>query len=150
MFELYSADIYRLAFGILKDKDTAKDVVQETFIKYIDNEKNFKGEASLKTWLLVIARNHCFSRLRKVDLKNVRIQPEIEIGVHQPGYELNITLNDALKNLTEEQREILYLKTYCGYSYKEIAVLKEISSENVAVIVFRSRQILKSIIKQRD
>ena len=58
LYERYSLDIYRYTLSILKDRDDAKDAVQETFVKYVENESSFRGDSSQKTWLLIVARNN--------------------------------------------------------------------------------------------
>lgn len=147
LYEKYSMDIYRYSLSILKDRDDAKDAVQEAFVKYVKNEGSFRGDASQKTWLLIVARNYCYSRLRRAEKSNIRIDEEIFNKTYEPEYDSEITLRDALTCLSAEYNELLFLKEYGGYSYKEIAELTELSVENVKIKLFRARQQLREIIK---
>lgn len=147
LYEKYSMDIYRYSLSILKDDDDAKDAVQETFVKYVENEKSFRGDASQKTWLLVVARNYCYSKLKRAEKSNIRIDEEIFDETYEPQFDSEITLKDALICLNSEHNELLFLKEYGGYSYKEIAELTEQSIENVKIKLFRARRQLREILK---
>ena len=147
LYEKYSMDIYRYSLSILKDNDDAKDAVQETFVKYVENEGSFRGDASQKTWLLVVTRNYCYSKLKRTEKSNIRIDEEIFEEAYEPQYDSEITLKDALICLSSEHNELLFLKEYDGYSYKEIAELTELSIENVKIKLFRARQQLREILK---
>jgi RNA polymerase sigma-70 factor, ECF subfamily len=65
LFEAYSDRIYRLALGLLGDPGQAEDVVQETYLSAINHRMEFEGRSRLGTWLLRIAYNAAFNRLRQ-------------------------------------------------------------------------------------
>lgn len=143
---MYSTDIYRYSLSLLKDTEDAKDAVHETFIRYSENESQFRGESSQKTWLLVIARNYCYSKMKKADRANVRIDDNDPI-VYNPEYDVGLTLKAAINNLYHEQSELLFLKVYYNYSYVEIAEITNQTVENVAIKLYRIRQKLKKILE---
>ena len=76
LFELYSNDILRFAYSILRDIEEAKDVLQDVFLKYQNNEENFKRDCNYNTWLFTITRNTCYNRLKA--LKNIAGNREID------------------------------------------------------------------------
>ncbi len=147
LFEKYAPDIYRYAFSLLKDTDDANDAVQEVFVKYAGNETSFKGECSQKTWLMVITRNYCFNRIKSSNRKNLRLDGEILELPYELDIESKITITEALKLLSPEHNELLYMIEYENYSYKEIAEITAQSIENVKIKLFRARQHLRKIIK---
>lgn len=147
LFEKFSTDIFRYAGSILKDSDEAKDVVQDVFVKYAENESSFKHECSQKTWLLVITRNCCLNRLKKSERKNERIEDQVFEKPYETDYDTMISLDEALKMLIPEHNELLYLKEFEKYSYKEIADITGQSVENVKIKLFRARQHLRKILK---
>ena len=147
LFEKYFQDLFRYSLSILKDEDEAKDAAQESFARYFENEKSFRGDCSQKTWLLIIARNYCYSKLRRADSKNENIDEDTIAHVYEPNVEDVITLEEALKYLSPRQNELLFLKEYGGYSYNEISEITELSLENVKTILFRARQKLRKILK---
>jgi RNA polymerase sigma-70 factor (ECF subfamily) len=140
-------DIYRYSLSILKDEDDAKDAVQETFVRYIDNHSSFRGDASQKTWLLVVARNYSFSKLKKADNNNDSIDDDTFDSMYEAQLDDNITLNDAMKRLTPQENELLYLKEYGNYSYLEIAQITNCTLENVKIKLYRTRHKLRRILK---
>ena len=150
LYERYSKDIFRYSFSILKNNEEAEDAVQEVFVKYAESESSFKGECSYKTWLLIITRNYCFSRMRNKNFNNKDVDNrDFEQGF-DPDYESQISLRDALMKLSEEHNELIYLKEYEGFSYKEIAEITKLSLENVKIKLFRARQELRKILKGDD
>ena len=74
LYKEFSDDILRYAYSILKNYEEAKDIVQEVFIRHFEKEESFKGQCSFKTWLFVIARNLCYSRLRSKNFHNESIE----------------------------------------------------------------------------
>lgn len=147
LFEKYSQDVFRYSLSILGDEDEAKDAVQESFARYFENENSFKGDCSQKTWLLVITRNYCYSRIKKAERSNEKIDEETLDTAYEPRLEESISLKEAFGYLSHFQNEMLFLKEYQGYSYKEIAELTGQSLENVKIILFRARQKLRKILK---
>lgn len=146
LYEKYSNDIFKYSFSLLKSSDEAKDAVQETFIKFEQSSESFKQGCSFKTWLLIIARNYCFNRLKSKNFNSEHIDEEQYYGSYNSSYELKLTIEEALNKLTPEYNELFYLKEYEGYSYKEIADLTGLSLENVKIKLFRARQILRKLL----
>ena len=147
LFEKYSRDVFRYSLSILRDEDEAKDAAQESFARYFENESSFRGDCSQKTWLFVIVRNYCYSKITRADRLNESIDEETFEMVYEPNLEESISLKEALLCLSPLQNELLFLKEFEGYTYKEIAELTGQSLENVKVILFRARQKLRKILK---
>ena len=140
-------EIFKYSYSILKNREEAEDAVQEVFVKYAANEDSFKGDCSYKTWLLIIARNYCFNRIKNKNFNNAEIDDEEFTETTNPDYDMNISLKDALMKLPEEYNELIYLREYEGYSYNEIAGITKLSLENVKIKLFRARQELRKILK---
>lgn len=73
LVEAYSAQIYRLALKILGDTQDAEDVLQNTFLKALQNLPTFEGRSSLSTWLYRIAVNESLMLIRKR-------RPEVQVS----------------------------------------------------------------------
>jgi RNA polymerase sigma-70 factor (ECF subfamily) len=69
--------------------------------------------------------------------------------VYETKYELNISIRDALLKIPAEYSELLYLKEAEGYTYEEIAGLTSLTVENVAVKLYRAKQMMRKILKDR-
>ncbi len=131
----------------MKNEDDAKDAVQEVFVKYTENESSFKRNCSYKTWLIVLARNYCYNKIRSKNYDNDRIDDHIFRKTYEPDYDTSITIREALMKLDPEDGELMYLREYEGYTYKEIAEHTEQSLENVKIKIFRARKKLREILK---
>ena len=131
----------------MKNNEEAEDAVQEVFVKYAESEDSFKGECSYKTWLLVITRNYCFGRIKNKSFRNEDIEIESFDRSTEPDYDSQISLRDALMRLSNEYNELIYLKEYEGFSYKEISEITKLTIENVKIKLFRARQELRKIMR---
>jgi len=147
LYERYSKDIFRYSFSILKDEEKAKDAVQDVFVKYAENESSFKRNCSQKTWLLVLTRNYCYNKIKSKNYNNDRLDNYTESKFYENDYDSEITIKDALMQLSIEHNELIYLLEYEGYSYKEIAEITKQSLENVKIKIFRARKKLREILK---
>jgi RNA polymerase sigma-70 factor (ECF subfamily) len=148
LYENYSRDIFRYSFSILKNIEDARDAVQDVFVRYIENVKSFKGNCSIKTWLLIITRNYCYNKLKDKSSDHEDINRLNLPRSFEDVYENQFLISDALLRLTPEQNELIFLKDYYGYSYKEIAEITEMSSENVKIKLFRARQQLRNFLRK--
>ena len=147
LYERYSKDIFKYSFSILKDEDDAKDAVQEVFVKFAENENSFKRNCSYKTWLLVLTRNYCFNKAKSKGFNNANLEEQTFNRTYEAEYDIQITIREALMQLNSEDNELIYLREYEGYSYKEIAEITEQSLENVKIKIFRTRLKLRKILR---
>lgn len=81
----HGSDLVRLAFSYVKDKETAKDMVQNTFIKCYENLDGFRYESSLKTWLYRITINQCKDYLKSWNYRKVQVKSILE-GAIKPFF----------------------------------------------------------------
>lgn len=79
LMESYGEDIWNYAYVITKNTHTADDVAQDVFIKAYQHAASFRGEASMKTWLLKITRNTALSYLKRAFFRRVLL------GERSPG-----------------------------------------------------------------
>lgn len=147
LYTKYRNDVFHYSLGLIKNPDDAKDVVQEVFLRCNKSLESFRGDCSEKTWLLIITRNYCYNFLKSKKHLNDPIEDhkhkEVEMDI-----DAKLTLEGALKSLSKENYELLYLKEYLGYSYKEIAEIMDISLCNVKTKLFRTRQQLRKNVER--
>lgn len=126
----HQAALLRLCYLSLRDKELARDAVQETFFKAYEALDQFRGESSEKTWLTSIALNTCRDIRRTNWFRYVdrRITPEaIERTVDSP--EKNIELSIAVSRLPDKLREVVLLYYYEGMTLDEMSqVLRKAKS----------------------
>ena len=151
-YESYYKDLYRYAFSLLGNKEDAEDSVQEIFKKLVETIESYRYECSLKTWLFTLIRNNCYDRLKRKKIFTSESEISINSGVFNTssGIEIKLTFQEALKILTTEQNELIFLKDFAGYSYKEISEITGNSLDNVKIKLFRTREKLKKFIRESE
>ena len=158
IFDLYHKKVYRVAYGLLRQREEALDIVQEVFIKLFRSIKNFKGEARLSTYLHRMTVNTAIDHVRKAG-KPILSSLEGEEGF-QPAEpaenrpdriffykELEGKVNKALAEIPADQRMALVLREVEGLSYQEIAESMECSIGTVMSRLHYGRKKLQDMLK---
>jgi RNA polymerase sigma factor (sigma-70 family) len=97
--ERYSRKVYGLCYRVLRDREEAKDMTQEVFVRVYTKHKTFKGKSSLYTWIYRIALNMCFSHLKKRKAATVPFD-EMERVLAAGGVYDDMFLEAAAKEIT--------------------------------------------------
>lgn len=137
------------AYGITKNADSAKDLVQETILKALVYRSTFKEGTNLRGWLVTIMRNTFFNQIRKRATKN-EIAVD-DLSLYDPGLgptqEHSILLAQIwaeLEKLADDQKLSLFLVAIEGYSYAEAAEVLGTNEGTVKSRVSRAREHLAS------
>ncbi|MBB6669308.1 RNA polymerase sigma factor [Cohnella nanjingensis] len=120
----FKNQVYRYAYGMLGDRMEAEDASQEVFIKCYYSLSRLENEFSFVSWLTRIVSNVCLDRLKKRQRENEVAQETAGEGEAQERHmsnDLKITIEEAMRQLTPEHREIMILHDVQGYRYEEIA-----------------------------
>src|SRR6266700_4766082 len=132
--DCHEASLVRYANWILGDIESAREVVQETFLR-LCKEQQSRGGAYLAQWLFTGCRNLAFDT-RKREARMTPLE-DVEIGV-DTNLEQRETVGEIFRlveNLPKNQREVVYLKFQCDLSYKEISEATELSVSNVGFLL---------------
>jgi len=97
LVDRYKSTAYSVAFRILKNRDQAEEVVQESFVKAFHSVSRFRGESNFSTWLFRIVYNTSISLTRKKSRERLRKAKMAESPVNY------IDLDDGLKKLSEKE-----------------------------------------------
>jgi RNA polymerase sigma-70 factor, ECF subfamily len=139
----YSADLYRYAWWLCRDRHLAEDVLQEAFARAWKSWGELRDVALAKAWLVTILRNEVarsFSRSRAtLDLDAVA---EAELPA-LPSFESQIETAELVRLLPETYREPLLLQVLGGFSCAEIAGLLGTTEGAVMTRLTRARQALR-------
>jgi RNA polymerase sigma-70 factor (ECF subfamily) len=143
----YQTPLYNFSLRYLRDRDRAKDVTQEAFLRLVKRAAEFKHESRFSTWIYTIARNLCIDELRKGKHRNhpsldeetgegVPLRERVGDGRHDPerrasGSLARETIVRAIEALPEEQREVFLLRQIGGVPFAEIARLTETTENTV-------------------
>jgi len=114
--------------GSLGERDSAEEVVQDTFVRAFSSLETFRGDSSLRTWLFTIARRLVVDRRRALrrrrdvgSLEDVDAATEYTALDGLIASEAKRKVWGAVGKLSPTQREVFLLRVNDGLSYKEIA-----------------------------
>jgi len=147
LMEAYGDDVWNFALFLTGRPELADDIAQDVFVKAFEKLYTYRGDASVKTWLLAIARNKARDALRSSWLRRVTLMPVWRIGAAaQPSAEreaLDKLVTDKLwlevMALPRKLRETLLLSAHHGLPMKEIAALLGVSEGTVKSRLHRAR-----------
>ena len=155
----YKDLVFTLALRMLKNREEAEEVSQDTFIKTYRSLHKFKGDSKFSTWIYKVAYNSCLDRIKKNKkyLNDVEINEytEHEIKTIDSAFDVlveeerNQLIQDCLHLLSSEDSFLLTLYYFEEQSLDEIANIVGLNANNVKVKLFRSRQKLATILKAR-
>ncbi len=149
LYHTYRPDVYRYLLGLTRDPDLAEDLLSDTFCTAITSLERFRGEGSVKSWLLTVARNKWLDHLRKRSPISDVDLAELYIADPSPGPEQRAMMREAAQRALElldreEPRVCTVVKMRIeGYSYFEIAQKLSIREGSARVIDFRARKKLR-------
>lgn len=152
----YQSKLFSVAVRLMKDRDLASELVQESFFKAYKNLASHSGTGSVKGWLTRITVNTCLNEIRK--------RSRLVFGEHsmegwlaadekadpsrkyQAG-ELREKVRDEVSRLTPARQAVLTLAAL-GYTYEEMAEATESSVSQVKSELFRARKHLRETLKE--
>ena len=141
----YSDTLYKICFLILKNENDIKDVLQETFIKYMTKAPDFKSEEHKKAWLIKVSQNKCreFLRFHKRHAAVPLDEVEKSISVTKGMDTASIELLGQIWNLNYKLKSVVILYYIEGYNIKEISQILNISESAVKKRLERARKELR-------
>lgn len=143
----YIRRVYRAAYAILRNRDDAEDIAQETFVRAYQGIGRFDADRPLFPWLYRIARNLCLNRIERVDKREARLPDWDYLPDDARGPEDSAVRSEelrrvrtALSRLPDRQREIIQLSHFQDCSYREIADILEIPVGTVMSRLYHARR----------
>ena len=160
LLERYERPLVRYAQSILGDLEAARDVVQETFIRYVRHEVGLAPAAgadsegrSVESWLFTVTRNLSIDHQRKqsriiyMPQTEDRTADEPAPGAALEARESGDALFALLEQLSENQRDVIRLKFQNDLSYKEIAEVTQLSVTNVGFLLHTGLKKLRTLLE---
>ena len=157
----YQQKIYNLIYRKVRDRETAKDLCQEVFLKAWQALPNFKGQSVFYSWLYQIAVNRSIDFLRKRNRRQVigfeelpqNADETLQMTELQPSpcallekKELEHVIRKAIHQLPLTQRSAFYLRHWEGLPIKEIALRLGKSENTVKTYLYHARRKLQSLL----
>ena len=142
--QTYSDTLIRIAVQQTKNMPEAEDIVQEVFMTLMRQKKLFDNETHLKAWLIKVTFNKC-----KDYFKSSRVKKTVPITEEMTfiAKEEQMVLPEIFE-LNQNERVIVYLHYYEGYTTAEIADLLEMKVNTVGSKLRRIRIKLKNILEE--
>lgn len=133
IYDHYQGSLYGVLFAILKDEELANEVFQQSIIKIWKNANTYDPlKSKLFTWMLNICRNSAFDLLKskeyKMSSQNQNIGEVVSIVDQNQQVELevdHIGLKELLNTLSQEQKELVEMMYFQGYTQAEVAENKQ-------------------------
>lgn len=155
IYEKYGEIVYKYVFCLTGDKNTAEEIVQETFLVAVKDIKKFRGDCKISTWLCQISKYIWYQKVKKekrrkeIPLETLQNALFIEESIEEEFYdkEKKKQLFKKIQNLDEETRNVMYLRILGEFEYNEIAEIMNKTSNWARVVFFRGKQKLKEELK---
>ncbi|MEK4386299.1 sigma-70 family RNA polymerase sigma factor [Solibacillus sp. FSL R5-0449] len=149
LFQQYEADIYRMAYVYVKNKNDALDVVQEVAYQSFKNIRTLNKPEYFKTWLMKITINCALNVINK-NKKVVPLIPQFEVHTEE-GVEdiaMSLSLRELMDILQEDEKSVILLKYYNDRTLKEISDILDIPLGTAKSILYRALNKLRQNLKE--
>jgi RNA polymerase sigma factor (sigma-70 family) len=142
----YSDGLYRFILKNIKDEEKAKDIIQDTYEKLWTKISNVSYQ-KVKSYLFTAAYHTMIDTIRKEKRLEDFEKVNADMYSHTRQYTgLSEMLEEAVNKLPHDQRSVILLRDYEGYSYEEIADITGLNESQVKVYIYRGRMFLKKYI----
>jgi len=158
LYKRFTQFVFLVSLKHLKNEDKAKDAVMQIFENLFNDLLNHKIE-NFKSWLYMVTRNHCLMILRKQQtyLKKNQDYKKDNENFMENDYNLHLKENEekelkadsvqnAVKQLNNEQKECILLFYFEGKSYAEIAQITNYTEKKVKSYIQNGKRNLKNIL----
>lgn len=166
----YSDYLFNFTIVRVNDREVAHDLISETFLAGLKSMKNFKGEASERTWLISILKRKIIDYYRKTNSQKGRAEVKINYSDefnegdwleemapdrfdktaedNMENEELGLAILDCMDHLPEKQAKIFKMKTIEGFETEAICNEFNITPSNLWVIIHRARTTLAECLEK--
>lgn len=159
----YERPVFALVYRMVRDRELAEDLAQETFVKALNAIESYRPEFKFSSWIFKIANNAAIDHLRRRELDTLSLDgsphaetPEamqataLQIGARQESpldaveaKELGGAIEAAIGGLRPEYRSCILLRHVEGRAYEEIAEILDLPLGTVKTYIHRARNELR-------
>jgi RNA polymerase sigma-70 factor (ECF subfamily) len=165
LVEKYQGRVYNVIYGLVRNREDAQELTQETFVKAYRNLHGFRSDSRFYTWVYRIAMNLAidFTRRRKrapisgtdedIGVRDSRGEIADVHHIDSPRKalerkQLHRAIMDALDQLPEQQKQVILLREIEGLSYREIAEVLDLVEGTVMSRLFYARKKLQKVLEE--
>ncbi len=164
LFEMFSKKMMGVCLRYSPNYETARDMVQDGFIKIFTKISDFKGNSSIETWMTRICINTCLSHLAKAENKNqfYDINDPLVLAktdlTEEDEDQFALTLSSLpvekifgyISQLPEKYKIVLNMYSIDGYSHHQIGEFLDIPVGSSKSRLSRARTMLRDLIKEKE
>jgi RNA polymerase sigma-70 factor (ECF subfamily) len=163
----YERPVYALIYRMVRDRELAEDLTQETFVKVLNALERYQPEYKFSSWIFKIANNAAIDQLRRKELSTLSLEggpdattPErleatsLQIGdqAESPldeleAREIGVAIEEAIARLRPEYRACIIMRHVEGRPYEEIAGILDLPLGTVKTYIHRARAELRGLLE---
>jgi RNA polymerase sigma-70 factor (ECF subfamily) len=163
----YQRPIFSLIYRMVRDRERAEDLAQETFVKVLNALESYRPEYKFSSWIFKIANNAAIDHLRRKELDTLSLDgaPDAVTSERREGTSLQIAaqsesplqelearelgevIERAIAQLRPEYRSCILLRHVQGYAYEEIATMLDLPLGTVKTYIHRARSELRTLLE---
>jgi RNA polymerase sigma-70 factor (ECF subfamily) len=163
LLQRHQKAIFAVVNKLVRNREEARDLVQETFMKAFGSLATYREEYQFSTWLHRIASNCAIDFIRKKKIEALSLDQPIQtkdsqVTLEVPDWSANpetewvekqrsLTIQEAIDSLPQGYKEVILYRHKEEKSYQEIAVILGIPVGTVKARIFRGRELLKKKLK---
>ena len=163
----YQRPIFSLIYRMVRDRERAEDLAQETVVKVLNALESYRPEYKFSSWIFKIANNAAIDHLRRKELDTLSLDgaPDAVTSERREGTSLQIAaqsesplqelearelgevIERAIAQLRPEYRSCILLRHVQGYAYEEIANMLDLPLGTVKTYIHRARSELRTLLE---
>ncbi len=163
----YQRPVFSLIYRMVRDRERAEDLAQETFVKVLNALDSYRSEYKFSSWIFKIANNAAIDQLRRKELDTLSLDgaPDAVTTERQEGTSLQLAhggespldelqarelgsqIEQAIATLRPEYRSCIMLRHVQGYAYEEIAEMLDLPLGTVKTYIHRARAELRDLLE---
>ncbi|KXG75657.1 sigma-70 family RNA polymerase sigma factor [Thermotalea metallivorans] len=151
----YKNGVYSICLRMVKDREEARDLAQEVFIKAYYSLKGYNREYKFSTWIFKIATNLCIDHLRKRKAQTLSLDERLSMPYDAASAESvyfhrcnRDEINRVIDGLPEDYRILIILYHKEGLSYQDICQVLDLPMSKVKNRLHRARNMLKEKLRE--
>lgn len=151
----YESMVFSTCYRMLGDKLEAEEATQDAFLRIFHKIHQFEGRSTFKTWMFRIVYNFCMTRRRKLATKREREETvgdemvartkEVHRAAMGPDFDNSEYVHLALKELREEDREVITLRFIADLSLEQMAEVLELKLSATKMRLYRAMEKFKEV-----
>jgi RNA polymerase sigma-70 factor (ECF subfamily) len=155
LFRKYVDRVWKYGWFVTRSRESAAEIVQETFLRVAKSIARFEGRSSFSTWLFALTRSAAVEHVRQAQQQKRLaspvfrlVPPEGAVAEGMTGEESREAVRQAVAELPAAQRDAVILCEFLGMSIVEAAGVLGWGQSRVKVTLFRARRGLREMLQE--